>query len=168
MDQEGRERRKSLRNELLTPGYIARAHERAQRRKSAWNIILIPLVLCGWGSITYGLFRVMWHVHTLLYPAHAGRLPEFWGRNISGPSFISSFMLLIPLLFAAIPLGMMAANFVAWWIPPARRAFEREAQGVEWASFPEAMSSLCRFSLVLVPLGLLLSFVGAATLKNLR
>jgi hypothetical protein len=163
-----RGKRKSFWGELLTPGYLGRARQRAQRRRSPWNIILIPLVLCSWGSITYGLFRVMWHAHTLLYPAHAGRLREFWGRNISGPSFVSSFMLFMPLLFAAIPLGMMVADCIAWCIPPARHAFEREAQGVEWVSFPEAMRSLWRISLVAVPVCVFLSLVGAATLKNLR
>jgi hypothetical protein len=110
----------------------------------------------------------MWRIHTLFFPAHAGRLSEFWQKGISFSSFVSSFILLMPLLVASVPLGMILANGVAWCIRPARRAFDHEAQGVKWASFPEAMGLLWRLSLIVVPICLVLSFVGAATLKNLR
>jgi len=45
----------------------------------------------------------MWAVHVFLYPAHNGHLGEFWGRGIGFLSFVSSFLLLMPLVLAAIP-----------------------------------------------------------------
>jgi hypothetical protein len=110
----------------------------------------------------------MWKVHTILYPAHVGHLGEFWGNGLSTGAFISSFLLVIPLLFAAIPLCLMVANCVGWCILPARRAFDREAQAAPWLSFRVAMSQLWLISLYVVPICLLLSLVGAATLKSLR
>ncbi|HPA19830.1 MAG TPA: hypothetical protein PLU30_18920 [Verrucomicrobiae bacterium] len=154
--------------EVRKPGYLARAHQRAQRRKSAWNILLIPLGLFSVVGFTYIFFQIMWRIHIAIYPEHAGRLHEFWGGGISFPSFISSFLLLMPLFFASLPLGLMLANCVAWCVGPARRAFDREAQGVKWASLHEAMSGLWAIARMVVPLCLLLSFIGAVTLRNLK
>ena len=154
--------------EVLAPvTSIARAGAH-KRRKSPWNLVLIPLGAGFIGCSTYVLFRIMWEVHTAIYPSHAGRLAEFWGKNISLASFASSFLLLIPLFFASIPIGMILANAIAWLIPAARRTFDREAEGVAGASFAEAVSALLKAALVLVPVCLLLSGIGAATLENLR
>ncbi len=149
-------------------GYFDRARRRAARRKSPWNLVLIPLGLGGIGGAFYGLFQVMWRIHTLLYPGHAGHVREFWGAGIGTGAFVSSFLLAVPLFFAAIPIGMLLANLVAWLIPPARRAFAREAGGVEGASFRQAMGELGKVALLIVPICLLLSGIGAATLTSLR
>ena len=116
----------------------------------------------------YVLFQVMWRVHTVIYPEHAGSLREFWGKGIGFPSFVSSFLLAMPLFFAAIPLGLLFANCIAWCVLPARRAFEREAEGVKWPSFRESMYGLWKMAKFIVPICLLLSFIGAVTLKNLK
>jgi hypothetical protein len=168
MDRRPQPQDESFQREIRTPGYFERARQRAQRRKSPWNVLLVPLVFCGVAAVAYTLFRAMWRIHTLFFPAHAGRLSEFWQKGISCSAFVSSFILLMPLLVASVPLGMILANAVAWCIRPARRAFNREAQGVKWAAFPEAMGLLWPLSLIVVPICLVLSFVGAATLKNLR
>ena len=159
---------RNIAKEISSEGYFERARQRAKRRKSPWNLVLLPLGLCSMAFICYALFQVMWHVHTLFYPEHSGRLREFWVRGISGRAFVSSFMLLMPLLIAAIPLGMIFANAVAWCIPPARRAFAQEANGVKWASFPEAMGGLTKIAFVIVPICIALSFIGAFTLVNLK
>lgn len=114
------------------------------------------------------LFQIMWRVHTAIYPAHTGRLHELWGSGISVGSFVSSVLLVVPLFFAALPIGMILANLAAWLIPPARRAFTREAEGVEGASFRQATCELGKLALILVPICLLLSGIGAATLGSLR
>jgi len=154
--------------EVFSDGYFKRARQRAQRRKSPWNFVLIPLVIGGVSATLYVLFQLMWHVHIAIYPAHAGRLGEFWGKGIGFTSFLSSFLLAMPLFFAALPIGMILANLVAWLISPARRVFAREAEGVEGASFGQAMFELGKVALVVVPICLLLSAIGAATLRDLR
>jgi hypothetical protein len=120
---------RAMAREIFSSGYIGRARLRAQRRKSAWNLVLVPL---GAGSVAgtmYLLFQVMWRLHTAIYPAHTGKLGEFWGTGIGSGAFISSFLLVAPLFFAALPIGMILANLLAWTIPPVRRAFMREAEG---------------------------------------
>lgn len=160
--------RPNLRNiakEVFSRGYLGRSRQRAQRRRSPWNLVLIPLGLGSIAFIWYVLFQLMWRVHTWFYPNHVGRLWEFWAEGLDFSTFMSSFLLFMPLLFAGIPLGMIFANAVAWCIPPARSAFAREAEGVKWASFPEAMEGLTKMALVMVPICLILSFVGALTLR---
>lgn len=159
---------RNILKELRTPGYLGRAQQRAQRRKSPWNLILIPLGF-GWiAGSAYVLFQLMWRVHTAIYPEHTGRFSEFWGRGISFTSFVSSFLLMMPLLVAAVPLGLLFSNCIAWCVIPARKAFAKEAEGVKGASFREAMQGLWVFAKILVPICLLLSFAGAVTLKNLK
>jgi len=158
----------SIWKEVTTQGYLERARARAQKRKSPWNLLLIPFFLAGIPSITYALFRIMWIVHTTFYPQHAGQLREFWGSQIGFFAFVSSFLMLVPLLFAAIPLTLMIANSIFWLVRPARRAFEREAGDDESMSFSGAMSQLWAISKWIVPICLLLSLVGAVTLRHLR
>ena len=159
---------RNISKEVFSEGYFERARQRTKRRKSPWNLVLIPLGFGSMAFICYTLFQLMWRVHTWLHPDHVGRFREFWAEGIGFPAFISSFLLVMPLLFAAIPLGMIFANAVAWCIPPARRAFAREANGVKWASFPEAMRGLTKLALVMAPICLALSFIGALTLVNLK
>ena len=92
--------------------FYTEARQRAKRRKSPWNLILIPLVIGGIGSVWYGLFQLMWKIHINIYPEHIGRFNEFWQKGISGRSFISSFLLMMPLFFASIPLGMILTNLI--------------------------------------------------------
>src|SRR3989304_1036932 len=112
--------RPNLRNiskEVFSEGYFERARQRAKRRKSPWNLVLIPLGFGGIALICYALFQLMWRVHMWLHPDHVDRFKEFWAEGIGLPAFVSSFLLFIPLLFAAVPLGMLFANALAWCIP---------------------------------------------------
>jgi hypothetical protein len=155
-------------NEVFSEGYSERAQERARARRSPWHLILIPLFFGIAAAITYVLFQIMWRIHVAIYPEHVDRLTEFWGKGISFSAFVSSFLLVVPLFLAALPISMMIANAVIWLIPPARRALNKKAEGVKWASFAEAMRGLWIVSGVVVPSCLLLSFIGAATLASLR
>jgi len=145
--------------EVFTKGYISRAQERAKRRKSPWNLILIPLSLFFMAFFGYILFQLSWWVHTLFYPQHTGEMREVFRKGMD----LSGLLLLFPNFIASVPFGLMAANLVAWCIPPARRTFEREAQGVKWASFAHAMQGLFKFGLWLLAICLVLSLIGAAT-----
>ncbi len=44
------------------------AQQRARRRRSLWNLILLPLGLVAVGVTWYGLFRVVWAFHLLFCP----------------------------------------------------------------------------------------------------
>jgi hypothetical protein len=159
---------RSIAEEVSSEGYLARAHARARRRKSPWNLLLFALVIGFTGIIWRLLFQGMWGVHTWIYPEHVASHDQFWRKGIGIRAFVPSFLLLMPLMFVSMPIGMLLSNCVLRCIPPARKALDTEAQGVKWASFRESMYGLGRVALILVPLGLFLSFLGAATLKNLK
>jgi hypothetical protein len=157
---------RSIKDEVFSRGYFKRAHQRAGRRQSIWNLVLILGVFGSCFLFWRGLMSGMWYVHTLFYPNQAGRFSEFWEGHTHA-SFFPGFLLVIPLFFPPIPLGMLFTNFIMWCIPPARRAFDREAKGVKWASFIEAQSGLGWIALIIVPVCIVLSFVGALTLTHL-
>ncbi len=158
----------SIVTELTSPGYLDRARQRARRRRSRWNLILIPLGLFGILVCFVGQFSLLWKLHTYAFPNHVGRLSEFWGKNISTSAFISSLLMAVSPFFSAIPLGMLLANCIAWCIPPARRVFAQEAEGVRHASFRQAMADLGKLALFTVPICFALGIIGALTLRSLK
>jgi hypothetical protein len=64
-----------------------------------------------------------------------------------------------------LPVGFFLCNCVVWIIPPARRAFAKEAKGVSHASFFDAQRDLLLAAKYLVPLCLALSLAGALALR---
>ena len=168
MKQSNPSNKHGIIDEITTDGYFDRARTRAHRRKSPWNLILIPLVLLGWITTSVVLFNTMWHIHTLIYPEHSGKISEYWQKGIHFRAFISSFLLSMPLLFAGIPIGMLLANLAARCIPAIHRVFEQEACGYRHASFRDSTKDLLRAAAFIVPICLFLSLIGALTLKDLK
>ena len=158
---------KEVLKEVFSKGYFKRISVRAKRRKSPWNLLLLPLIL-GWlFVITCSLLGLMWWVHTLAFPEHAGRFLELWAAHSSSSSTVPGLLFFAPLLFVAIPLSMMATNLCVWQIPAARQAFEQEARGHKFTTFKEAMAGLWLFTKILAPICLVLSLIGALTLDQL-
>ena len=147
--------------------YIQEAQERAKRRKSLWNLILIPFVIIGGVFVYIIQFKILWLIHVIIYPNHSGHLSEFWRGGLPFSVFISSFLLAMPILISSIVLSMIIANLLAWCIIPARRTFDKEAQGIKGVSFCEAMGALGKIAAYLVPICFVLGLIGAATLKSL-
>src|SRR5262249_5313198 len=116
------------------------AQQRALRRRSPWNLLLVPLALAGWLGTWYGLFRLVWAFHVVLYPEH--RLHDFWGNDVSLLSFVPSVLMVFALLPGAVCLGLALANCLAWLVGPARRVFETEAIGHPGTSFRTATGTL--------------------------
>ena len=136
-------------------GYYDQARVRAQRRKSPWNFLLIPLVLGGLALVYVGLFLVV----AFFQQASA---PE--GAYLFSSSSKGEGLMHLPLLVASVAPGMMLGNCVAWCIPPARRTFEGEAEGHSGTSFASAMADLFKgggvILLVCLPISLLGSRLG--------
>lgn len=152
---------------LIERGY-KRAHKRSLRRKSVWNLVLLFLWFVFSIFTFYTIFQIMWCVHVLYYPSHVGGLKEFWGNGISFRSFLSSFFFLMPLFIVSVFVGMVLANVSMWSIHPARHIFDQEAKGIKNVSMKESMSGLFKIIRIITPFCLLLSFIGAVTLRNLR
>jgi hypothetical protein len=152
---------------LLDPEkYYEEARHRATRRKSPWNLILIPL--CGGSAIAiaYGLFRAVWLFHTVFYPSH--ELSHFWRRGITARSLFLSFLMVFAPALGSIPMGFMIGNLLAWLIPPARRTFDSEAQGFPDTGFLDSMRGLLRLAAWTLPPGVFIALAAAYFLTSLR
>jgi hypothetical protein len=146
---------KNIGREFITPGYWSRARERQRSSKTVWDLIFLPIGFAAIGGYWYAFARLFLWVHLLVHPAE--RL-QFLAN---GPMTVAqALMFLVPVL-SSIPLGLMTSNVLMWLVPPARRASEKKAEGVKWASFRESQLALFKMALMLVPIGLVGGIVGA-------
>jgi len=148
---------KNIGKELITSGYWERAHERKRASRTIWDLIFLPIGFAAIGAYWYAFGRLFLWFHLLLYPTDAARLDAITTGDIT-PAW--ALMFLVPLL-SSIPLGLLTSNVLTWLVPPARRASERKAEGVKWASLREAQLGLFEIALVLVPIGVISGIVGA-------
>jgi hypothetical protein len=146
--------------------WYSSARHRAQRRKSAWNLILIPLGWGAWIGIWYGLFRLVWSFHVTLYPQH--RLGDFWREGIRFSCLVPSFLMVFAVLPGSIGLGLASANCIARLIPSMRKRFDAESVGHAGTSFGEATGGLLKFAGWALSIGLVVALFAAATLKSLK
>ncbi len=131
--------------------YLAEAQKRAQRRRSAWNLLLVPAVLLPLGLLVWGLVLVLQLLHQARYPAQA-----LASASGFGPIFTT-----IGALLAAIPLSLLIGNRLVWLIIPTRRVLEHEATAVPKTDFVSAQRQLIRFGRIAVPVSLGLAVLGA-------
>lgn len=131
--------------------YLDEARARTSRRKSPWNLVLIPAVAIAWVTIGLVTMRVLAALHAARYP-----LDPSWrtARGI-GPILTSTGS-----LFVCLPVAMLAANFAVSLIPRARHTFEQEALPFPETSYARAQSGLLRFSAIIVPVALALAMAG--------
>jgi hypothetical protein len=146
--------------------YFRNARARGRRRRSGWNVLLLPIAFGAWAAIWYGMFRLVWAFHAAVYPAH--RLADFWQAGVSARSFVLSFIMVFALTPSAMTLGFMLADALVWLIPAARRSLDAEARGIVRASFRDSISDLGKVCLLTLPLGIVLSLAAAYGLKSLR
>jgi hypothetical protein len=139
---------------------------RAGRRKSPWNLILVPLCFGSAFLIGFALFRMVWVFHTLIYPGHV--LKDFWRPGIGPRAFIPSMLMVWPLFPGALGAGFCVGNILAWFVGPARRTFEKEAQGHPGTDFKSGMKGLIRFTIWALPIGLAIALIAATSLTSLN
>jgi len=131
--------------------YVSEARQRAKRRKSPWNLLLIPLVIIGVGGVMYVWAQALLAIQRYLMPDDV---------IFSSYTTIGGALMFIPILFPSLGIGMMIANLLIWPIRPARMAFEREAKGIKGTSFPEAMRGLAIATAIMLIIALPLSTLG--------
>src|SRR5690349_12392996 len=120
--------------------YRSGIHDRSQRRKSHWNLLLAFFVLLGWATC-WGAFALL---SSRLYSHFHG--PHHFGQTNTNAAGI---FLYVPILFPAISLGMIVANFLIWCVPAARTALAKEDATIG-LTFSKAQKDLFVISLVLV------------------
>jgi hypothetical protein len=137
-----------------------------ERRKSLWNLLLLPLGFTGWLWTWYGLFLLVWRFHVARFPNHD--FHDFWKAGISIRALAPSFLMVFAVMPAALGAGLMAANRLVWLIPPVRRALDAEAQEQGTASFDQDMWALLKFTAWALAVGLPVALVAAASLTSLQ
>lgn len=118
---------------------------RAERRRSPWRIVAIPLGF----ACAIGVF--------LLASNIALRAQVFWAPDdvfFCTPTHPSAIVLFLALAVLSIPIGFMIANLLLWIVPPIRAALAR-AEASAGGSFATANLGLIKFAavsaLVLLP-----------------
>ena len=149
-----------------TARFYGEARQRAKRRKSLWNFLLIPFCLGPAFGLWYALFRLVWCFHVAIYPQH--ELREFWQDGISFKSGAPSFLMVFALMPGALVFGFMLGNSLLWLIAPIRRIFDAEAKSYPGTNFQDAMRGLFMVGIWALPIGLVIAFSAAYFLKSLR
>jgi uncharacterized membrane protein len=132
-------------------GFIKEARSRAKRRKSAWNLLLIPAVLVPvvaiWGSLVLGFESI----HSAYHP----------GQSLRNGSGVAVIVTTVGPLFAAIPLGMLIGNWLVWLLPAARKVIDAEAIKSSAPDFVSSQKFMFRASAMILVISLGLALVGA-------
>ena len=132
-------------------GRYDKARVRAMRRKSPWNLLLIPAVVVPWLGAWWCSIVLLGHAYHLVHPETSFiTLPDTFGSILMG----------LGPLFAWLPVAMVLGNLLVHAIPVARRALDTEAATVPGTDFRSANRGLLRASALLFPLGLAVSLVG--------
>jgi len=141
------------------------AQQRARRRRSPWNLVLLVLGLIVAAGTWYGLFRVTWAFHLLFHPQH--ELREFWGSGIRFSSFVPNFLMVFAIAPGALCTGLAVANCIAWLVRPARRALDAESAGHVGTGFRESTRLLLLCAAWAVSAGLVVALAAAYFLRSL-
>ena len=131
--------------------YWHRARTRAARRKSPWNLLLIPAALIPW--------FVGWWLSTIVF-GQIYRLTHPGAWFILLPDSLGGVLIALGLLFAWCPVAMLIGNLLVHAVPAARRALDQEASTARGTDYRSSNGALLRLASILVPLGLVVSVVG--------
>jgi hypothetical protein len=115
------------------------ARSRAQRRKSAWNLLLPIVAFPCMVLFTYALVMAGHQVHALLRGSG-----ETLAGFFAGPMRPATFLVLIPSFLVAVMPALMMANVGSYFIGPARRAMEAEVRDDPASRFAASQKALSR------------------------
>jgi hypothetical protein len=139
---------------METPGkssYFESARERSRRRRSPWNLLLIPACLGAFAAIYWAYLAFADWVVNQLFPRDA------YFRTFSTLGGIFRY---IPAGFLVLALSFAVGNQLVYCIPSARRALGTEAEGHPETSFDMAQKGLFKGFLLLLPFCLPLCAAG--------
>lgn len=148
--------------ELKEGTFLQNARQRNQRRKSAWNFLLLAWVPL-WLLFVFLGSVMFWYLHISIYSEHTS-IREFWRGALDLPRLL----MLIPTLLATLPVAMFVTNVLVYLIPPARRAMEEEDRDVPGVDYRSSQNALLKTSAVSLVIALILGSIGAAMNVNLH
>ena len=127
------------------------ARLRARRRKSSWNILLIPSIAiplgAGWWALAMGF---SW-AHAALHPLHDSGACK---------GTIAGVLFMVAPLFVLLGPSMMLGNAIVHAVPQVRTRLDAEAGTVRGTRYREAQHQLLRFTLIITSVGLMAAAIG--------
>lgn len=131
------------------------AIRRAQYRRSPWKLVLLPvlalLVVGGW----YGVVQLLLLLHRTLYH-HIG-----WLDSHSPPSIPQIIVFVVPFFMVLTPAMILSNFLVHYGIPPARRAFEKEAEVHPELGLSESNRGLIKLTQRVTPFAMFVCIIAA-------
>jgi hypothetical protein len=131
--------------------YYDDARRRARRRKSPWNLLLIPGFVLPAALLLWTFVGSLAWLHEKMYS----------GQTLPRAKGLGPILAAVASLLASIPLSFLVGNTLVWLVPPARRALDSEARSVPRVGFWRAQRDLWRVARYLVPAALGLGLLGA-------
>jgi hypothetical protein len=131
--------------------YWHSARARAARRKSAWNLLLIPSALIPWFAGWWLSASAVGRLYRVIHPD---------ARFVVVPDSIGGLLIALGLLFAWCPIAMIVGNVIVHAVPPARRALDQEGSTTRGTGFRGSNRALLRLAAVLIPLGTMVGIAG--------
>lgn len=125
--------------------------QRGKRRKDPWNLVLIPFAVVGISIVWSLLTKTLSALQYSLIPANA---------IFSNQTRLGAILLFVPPIFPSIALGLIIANIFAWLIPPARKIFERESEGIQGTSFVDSIKGLTKKSILCLVITIPICLLG--------
>ena len=132
--------------------YIDEVRARAKRRKSPWNLLLIPCVIAPWLFTSWATSIGLGRLYRLTHPGQ-----DF----IILPQTIGGILMAVAPLFAWLGPSMVIGNLLVATIPAARRVLDAEAAPFPGTDRRSANRDLLRVSKFMTPAGLLVALIGA-------
>jgi hypothetical protein len=145
-----------LRREWKSGEWLSNAQNRAQRRKTAWNLLLPLFAVPLWVAFTWLLVAGAWTAHLALHPELVGATRKF-------PTLVTGVtaLMLFPSFVAAVFPALVVSNFLVYLIPSARRALDKEDRGFSGVDYVSSQSALIRIGKFILPAAVVLGFIGA-------
>lgn len=131
--------------------YLDKALERAKRRRSAWNLLLLPAVVIPLGLLWWLSVVGVAELYRLIHPQ---------AQFVFLPDTVGAIFMAIGPVFACLAPAMIIGNLVTFMIPAARRALEAEAVTVCGSDFRSANRGLLKGAAILTAAGILVTLLG--------
>ena len=132
-------------------GYMRDARNRAGRRRSLWNLLLIPCYFVPWLLLMLVSLIALGKLYSRVHAVEEFAIV---------PDTVGGIFMAVGSLFAWLGPAMIIANLLVATVPPARRALDREAATVPGTDRAASNRSLVRLSRYLTPAGIVVALAG--------
>ena len=130
---------------------IRNARERAKRRKSPWNLLLLPGVILPLVGLWLALVLLLQYLHTAIYP----------GQYLANSAGLGTILTTVGPFVAVLIPAMLIGNTLVRLVAPARQALDFEATNAPVTKFSRSQQALLKFCRAPTAIGLLSGFIGA-------